>query len=60
MDDVFDLGFATAYSSPSLVESLTFLKYCIRNEFGISWRPCDFSECKFRVQVETIDKEITW
>ena len=60
MDNVFDLGLATAYSSPSLVESLALLKYCIRNEFGISWKPSDFSKCKFRVQVETINKEITW
>ncbi len=52
VEDFFDLGFATiktysfswpVYSSLYLVESLTFSWYCIRHEFGISWKPSDYS-----------------
>ena len=51
VEDFFDLGFAATiktysvpwpvYSSLSLVESLTW--NCIRHEFGISWKPSDYS-----------------
>ena len=54
VEDFFHLGFAATiktysfswpvYSSLSLVESLTFLWYCIRHEFGISWKPSDFQD----------------
>ena len=53
VEDFFDLDFAATiktssfpwpvYSSLSLVESLTFSWYCIRHEFGISWKPSDYS-----------------
>ena len=53
VEDFFDLGFAAivktysfswpVYSSLSLVESLTFSWYCIQHEFGISWKPSDYS-----------------
>ena len=49
VEDLFDLGFAVTmyvYSSLSLVESLTFSWYCIRHEFGISWKPSDYSKRK--------------
>ena len=51
--DFSDLGFAATvktcsfswpvYSSLSQVESLTFSWYCIRQKFGISWKPSDYS-----------------
>ena len=34
------------YSSLSLVESLTFSWYCMRHEFGIRWKPSDYSKRK--------------
>ena len=34
------------YSSLSLVESLTFSLYYMRDQFGISWKPSDYSKCK--------------
>ena len=50
------VGFATTvktysfswpvYSSLSLVESLTFSWYCMRHEFGISWKPSDYPKRK--------------
>ena len=57
VEDFFDLGFAATvktysfswseyHSSLSLVESLTFSWYCIRHEFGISWKPSDYSKLK--------------
>ena len=56
VEDFLDLGFAATvktfsfpwpvYSSLSLVESLTFSWYCMRYEFGISWKPSDYSKRK--------------
>ena len=53
VEDFFDLGFTATiktcsfpwpvYSSLSLVESLTFSWYCIRDKFWISWKPADYS-----------------
>ena len=34
------------YSSLSLVESLKFSWYCMRHEFGISWKPSDYLKRK--------------
>ena len=55
-DDFFDLGFAATvktysfswpvHSSLSLVESLTFSWYCMQHEFGIRWKPSDYSKRK--------------
>ena len=55
-EDFFDLGFAATvktysfswpvYSSLSLVESLKFPCYCMRHEFGISWKPYVYSKRK--------------
>ena len=54
--DYFDLGFAATvktysfswpvYSSLSLVESLKFSLCCMRDQFGISWKPSDYSNSK--------------
>ena len=54
--DFFDLGFAAtvktySFSWPvrtslSLVERMTFLWYCMRQEFGIRWKPSDYSKRK--------------
>ena len=56
VEDFFDLGFAAnvktynfswpVHSSISLVESLPFSWYCMRHEFGIRWKPSDYSKRK--------------
>ena len=56
VEDFFGLGFTTTvkiysfswpvHSSLSLVESLTFSWYCMRHEFGIRYKPSDYSKCK--------------
>ena len=56
VEDFFHLGFAATvkiysfswpvYSSLSLVESLIFSWYCMRQEFGIRWKPSDCSKRK--------------
>ena len=55
-DYFFDLGFTAtvkiysfswpAHSSLSPVESLTFSWCCMRHEFGIRWKPSDYSKRK--------------
>ena len=44
------------YSALSLVESLTFLLYCIRldREFGISWKPSDYSSYSYSKRKRSI------
>ena len=39
-------SFSWPVYSLSLVESLTFSWYCMRHEFGISWKPSDYSKRK--------------
>ena len=56
VEDFFNLGFTATgktysfwwpvYSSLCLVERLTFAWYCMWHEFGISWKPSDYSKCK--------------